>query len=253
MRLLMLLSLTLPLGSPAAAHERIARVGQLMWSDRGAHHDATRRAFLDPVKTEFVKSLARPGARATGVTTMTAELTGKRMQMLVQAVPGLQRIGAPIDEVIRDTCKQEVDAMDEAARRLGVSLIYFQVKELEDVEPAIRKLADDRAQALLITFTSARHSLEQTIASAALKYRMAVMSQFRSDAPLGSLMSYGPDLDEVYRRAGQYAGRILKGEKPSKMPIQEPSKLHLAVNLKTARALGLTLPPGVMLADEVIE
>lgn len=210
--------------------------------------------ILDPVKLDFVKSLARPGTRVTGVTTMNKELTAKRLQMLLQAVPGIQRIGVLIDDAMRDACMQEVEAMDESARRMGVTISYVHVRTLEDVDPGFRKLVESRAQAVLMTLTSTRHGLEREYAQAALKYRLPVMSDAGYAVALGALMSYGPDLGDVYRRAGNYVGRVLKGEKPAEMPVEEPSTFRLSVNLKTAKALGLTLPASVLiLADEVIE
>jgi len=323
MHMLILLSLALLLGSPVAAQERIARVGELMWRDSGPYYDTTHSAFvaglgkqgfvegrnllllqrsadsdparfkllarelaatkvdeffapastmatgawyadrstpivianiLDPVKLEFVKSLVRPGTRVTGVTTMNKELTAKRLQMLLQAVPGIQRIGVLIDDAIRDSCKQGVEAMDAAARRLGVTLNYVHVRVLDDVEPAFRKFVEGRARAVLMTLTSTRQGLESEYAQAALKYRLPVMPDAGYAVPLGALLSYGPDLGDVFRRAGNYVGRVLKGEKPAEMPMGEPGRFILSLNLKTARALGLTLPASVMvLADEVIE
>ena len=210
--------------------------------------------ILDPVKPEFVKSLARPGTRVTGVTPMNKELTAKHMQMLLQAVPGIQRIGVPIDDAMRDTCKQEVEAMDESARRLGVTLNYVHVRVLEDVDPGFRKLVEGRAQAVLMTLTSTRHGLEREYAQAALKCRLPVMADAGYAIPLGALTSYGPDLGDVFRRAGNYVGRVLKGENPAEKPVEEPSQFILSLNPKTARVLCLTLPASVMvLADEVLE
>ena len=210
--------------------------------------------ILDPVKLDFVKSLAKPGTRVTGVTTMNKELTAKRLQMLLQAVPGIHRVGVPIDDAMRDSCKQEVEAMDEAARRLGVTLHYVHVRVREEVDPGFRKLVEGGAQAVLMTLTSTRHGLEREYAQAALKYRLPVMSEAGYAVSLGALMSYGPDLADVFRRAGNYVGRVLKGEKPAEMPVEEPKNFRLSVNLKTAKALGLTLPASVLIqADEVIE
>ncbi len=210
--------------------------------------------ILDPVKLNFVKSLARPGTRVTGVTTMNKELTAKRMQMLMQTVPGLKRLGVFVDEAMRDSCKQEVEAMDESARRLGLELIYVHVRTLDQVDAGFRKLVEARAQALLLTLTSTSNGLERDYAQAALKYRLPVMSETSADVHFGVLMSYGPDLTDVFRRAGNYVGRVLKGENPADMAIEEPSRFRMSINQKTAKALGLTLPPGVLvLADEVIE
>jgi putative tryptophan/tyrosine transport system substrate-binding protein len=308
---------------PAAAQERIARVGVLSWRDSGPYHDVTHAGFvaglreqgfvegknleliqrsadfdpgrfkplarelaqakvdvvfapatpmataawyadrntpiviatiLDPVQLEFVKSLARPGTRVTGVTTMQKELIAKRLQLLVQTVPGLKRVGTIVDDAMRDSCKQELDAMDQAAKSLGLTLMRAHVAGAADVDPAFRKLTDTGVQAVMTSITSTRNGLDREYAEAALKYRLPSMSELDYSASYGGLVSYGPDLRDVFRRAGNYVGRILKGEKPAEMAIEEPSKFRLSVNLKAAKALGVTLPPGVLiLADEVIE
>lgn len=210
--------------------------------------------ILDPVQLEFAKSLARPGTRVTGVTTMNKELTAKRLQMLMQTVPGLKRVGTIVDDAMRDSCKQELDAMDQAAKGLGLTLVRTHIERPADVDPAFRKLVDSGVQAVMTSITSTRNGLDREYAEAALKYRLPSMSELDYSARYGGLISYGPDLRDVFRRAGHYVGRILKGEKPAEMPIEEPSKFRLSVNLKAAKALGITLPPGVLiLADEVIE
>ncbi|MFN0185089.1 MAG: ABC transporter substrate-binding protein [Aquabacterium sp.] len=210
--------------------------------------------ILDPVKLEFVKSLARPGTRVTGVTTMNKELTGKRMQILMQAVPGLRRLGVVIDDAMRDACKQEIEALDASASELGIALVYAHIAGPGDVEAGFRTLVSGRVQAVLSTLTSTRNGLEREYAEAALRHRLPTMYDADYGTRLGGLMSYGPDLADVFRRAGHYVGRVLKGEKPAGMPIEEPSTFRLTVNLKTARALGLTLPQSVMiLANEVVE
>lgn len=322
-QLIIVASGVLMLDRPAAAQERVARVGMLAWRDSGPYHEVTHSGFiaglreqgyvegknleliqrsadfnpeqfkalardlarakvdvifapatpmataawyadrsmpiviatiLDPIALEFVKSLARPGTRVTGVTMMNKELTLKRMHMLVQTVPGLKRIGAIVDDAMRDSCKQELDAMEEAAKSLGLTLVRAHVAGAADVDPAFRKLVDAGVQAVMTSITSTRNGLEREYAEAALKYRLPSMSELEYSARYGVLISYGPDLRNVFRRAGHYVGRILKGEKPADMPIEEPSKFHLSVNLRAAKALGITVPPGVLiLADEVIE
>jgi putative ABC transport system substrate-binding protein len=210
--------------------------------------------ILDPVELDFVKSLARPGTRVTGVTTMNKELTAKRMQMLMQALPGLKRMGAIVDDAMRDSCQQELQAMDDAARSLGLTLLRAHVEGPADVDPAFRKLVASGAQAVLTTITSTRNGLDREYAEAALRHRLPSMSELGYSAQLGGLISYGPDVGDVFRRAGRYVGRILKGEKPAQMPVEEPSRFRLSVNLKTAKALGITLPQSLLiLADEVIE
>lgn len=210
--------------------------------------------ILDPVKLDFVKSLARPGTRGTGVTTMNKELTDKRLQLLTQVVPGPKRVGVIADEAMRDACKQEVEAQEASARQLGATVVYAHTSAVDEVDAGCRKLVAAGAQAVLSTLTSTRNGLEREYAAAALNYRLPSTFEADCGARFGGLMGYGPELGDGYRRAGNVGGRVLKGEKPAEMPIEQPSRFRLSVNLQTARALGLAMPTGVMiLADEVIE
>lgn len=209
---------------------------------------------LDPIALQFVKSLGRPGTRVTGVTVMNKELTAKRMQLLAEAVPGLKRVGVVVDEAMRNACAQEIDALNAAAKVLGLTLVYGLIDGPAAIDGAFRKLKAAGVQAVVTTLTSTRNGLEKEYADAALKYRLPSMSELNYGADLGGLLSYGPDYGDVFRRAGQYAGRILKGAKPADLPVQEPTRFELVVNLKTAKALGITLPPAIMVrADRVIE
>ena len=209
--------------------------------------------ILDPVELEFVKSLARPGTRVTGVTTMNNELTAKRFQLLMETIPGVKKVGVVIDEAMRDACKQEVDTMNAAAKKLGLTLIYVHVDSTESVDAGFRKLSAGGAQAVVTTLMSTRNGLEKEYAAAAVKYRLPSMHEMDYGPSLGGLMSYGPDVGDVFRGAGRYVGRILKGGKPAEMPMEEPRAFRLTVNLKTAEALGITVPQSVLLrADEVI-
>ena len=209
--------------------------------------------ILDPVELEFVKSLARPGTRVTGVTTMNNELTAKRLQLLMETVPGVKTVGVVVDDAMRDACAQEVDTMNAAAKKLGLKLVYVHVDRLESVDAAFRKLVAAGAQAVTTTLMSTRNGLEKDYADAALKYHLPSMHEMDYGASLGGLISYGPDIGEVFRRAGRYVGRILKGARPAEMPMEEPREFRLIVNLKTARALGITVPQSVLLrADDVI-
>ena len=274
MRTLLLLLLTSMLCGSVAAQERVARVGQLLWRAEGPYYELTQRGFVAGLREQgFVegrnlvllqrsadsdperfKPLARPGTRVTGATTMNKELTGKRLQLLMQVVPGLKRVGVIVDEAMRDACEQEIEALEASARQLGLTVVYAHIGSAAEVEPRFRALVAAGVQAVLSTLTSTRNGLEREYAAAALKYRLPSMFEADYGTRFGGLMGYGPDLGDVYRRAGNYVGRVLKGEKPAEMPIEEPSRFRLSVNLQTARALGLTMPPGVMiLADEVIE
>ena len=210
--------------------------------------------ILDPIELSFVKSLARPGTRVTGVTTMNNELTGKRLQLLAEIVPGLKRVGVIIDNAMREACSQELDHFNAEAKKLGVAVVYAHVDRAQDIDAAFRKLVAGGAQAVTTTLMSTRNGLEKEYAEAALKYRLPSMHELDYGTRFGGLVSYGPDFGDVFRRAGHYVGRVLKGAKPAEMAMEEPSKFRLAVNLKTAKTLGITLPQSVMiLADEVIE
>ena len=210
--------------------------------------------IMDPIELDFVKSLARPGTRVTGVTTMNDELTIKRLQLLMETVPGLKRVGVVIDEAMRTACTQEVTHSSEAAKKLGLTLVMVHVARPEDLDAAFRKLTDAKVQAVVTTLVSTRNGLEKEYAEAALKYRLPSMHELEFSTRHGGLMSYGPDFPGIFRRAGHYVGRILKGERPAEMPIEQPRQFRLVVNLQTARAIGLTIPQSVLLrADEVIQ
>jgi putative ABC transport system substrate-binding protein len=210
--------------------------------------------IADPVELEFVKSLARPGTRVTGVTTLSDALTLKRMQLLMDVVPGLQRVGVVIDEAMRTACTQESDLAAKAAKQLGLTLVMVHVDRPEMLDAAFRKLVDLKVQAVTTTLLSTRNNLEQEYAAAALRHRLPSMFEIEFAARHGGLMSYGPDFADVFRRAGRYAGRVLKGGKPAEMPMEQPREFRLVVNMNTARALGVTIPQSVLLrADEIIQ
>lgn len=210
--------------------------------------------IMDPVALQFAKSLARPGMRVTGVTTMNNELTVKRLQLLMEAVPGLKRVGVIIDEAMRRACAQEVEQTEAAAKKLGLTLVIVNIDKPEMLDAAFRKLVDGRVQAVVSTLVSTRNNLEGDYAQAALRYRLPSMFELEISTREGGMMSYGPDFADIYRRAGQYAGRVLKGGKPAEMPIEEPRQFRLVLNLKTAREIGINIAPALRLrADEVIE
>ena len=210
--------------------------------------------IMDPVELDFVKSLARPGTRVTGVTTMNDELTIKRMQLLMETVPGLKRVGVVIDDAMRKACTQEIDHTQAAAKKLGLTLILVSVDRPEALDAAFKKLTDDKVQAVTSTLLSTRNNLEKEYAEAALKARLPSMFELEVGPREGGLMSYGPDFNDIYRRGGRYVGRILKGGQPAEMSMEQPRQFRLVVNLKTARALGITIPQSVLVrADEVIQ
>jgi putative ABC transport system substrate-binding protein len=209
--------------------------------------------IMDPVELKFVHSLARPGTRVTGVTTMNYELTVKRLQLLMETVPGLKRVGVVIDEAMREACSQEFDHAMRAAKQLGVTIVAVHIDRPELLDEGFRKLLDAKVQAVTSTLLSTRNNLEPEYAQAALKYKLPSMFEQEIGARAGGLMSYGPNFEDIFRRAGVYAGRVLKGGKPAEMPMEEPREFRFVLNMKTAREIGITIPPAVRLrADEVI-
>ena len=208
----------------------------------------------DPVTVQYAESLRRPGKHITGVTTANAELIGKRLQIFTEIVPGIKRIGTLIDENLLASCTEEMDLMEKAAKFLGLTIIRIPVMvESLDLEAAIKRAKAARVQALMTAPMTSNHDITDKIAAITLKYRIPFMHDVPQLAAQ-SLAVYGPDFEDVFRRAGHYVARILKGEKPEVMPIEEPRQFRMIINLKVAKALGITVPPVALLrAEEVIE
>ena len=208
---------------------------------------------IDPVATGFVSSLARPGGNVTGLSTMSPELAAKRLELLREAVPALSRVAIMWNTNVPGNLLEYKEAGD-AARSMRLQLQSVEVSSVDDFERAFSALKTGGAQALIVagsglTFTNARQ-----IASLAMKHRLPSMVSSRDRVDAGALIAYGPNLAELWRRAATYVDKILKGAKPGDLPIEQPSKFELIINLKTARALGLTLPQSLVLrADEVIQ
>lgn len=208
----------------------------------------------DPVLVDYAVSLARPGKHITGVTTANAELIGKRMQLLAEMVPGMKRLGTPIDPDLLRSCTEEVELMEKAAARLGLSLERIPVAfENLDLDAAMKKVLANKIQALITAPMTSDQDLTEKMSEVAAKHRLP----FMHDVPqlAGSALAvYGPDTEDIFRRAAHFVARILKGEKPATMAIEEPREFRLIVNRRVARQLGLTLSQAVLLrADEVVE
>lgn len=208
----------------------------------------------DPVKVDYAVSLARPGKHITGVTTANAELIGKRLQILGELVPGLRRVAIPIDPDLLASCAEELDLMDKAARALGLTLVRVPIRsDAADLDAAIRQALAARAQAIVTAPMTSNYAQIQQLAAKSLAARLPFVHDSAELAPEG-LATYGPDFEDIFRRAGTYTARILKGERPSEMPIEEPRDFRLTLNLATARALGIVVPPSVRIrADRVVE
>ena len=208
----------------------------------------------DPVKVDYAVSLARPGKHITGVTTASAELIGKRLQLLTDLVPGLRRVAIPIDPDLLASCSEEVDLMEKAARILGITLVRVPIKsDAPDVEAALRYAVSSKAQAIAMAPMTSNYDVTDKIAVQAKRHRLPFMHDVPQLAGDG-LAVYGPDFEDIFRRAGLVTARILKGERPAEMPIEEPREFQFIVNKTTAKALGLTISPTVLLrATRVIE
>lgn len=208
-------------------------------------------AAVDPVAMGLVRSLARPGGMITGITAVAEELNGKRLQLLQQLLPGfstvafLVRTGSPA--MVEHTKQAE-----RAAQSLGVRLHVIAVRDHSEFDQAFT--AARSANAFLVADDSVFTSQRAKIAELALKYRMPTMYGHKDMVLAGGLMTYGPHYGDLYRRAAEHINKILKGAKPGDLPIEQPTKFEFILNLKTARALGLTVPPSLLAAaDEVID
>ena len=208
-------------------------------------------AAIDPVATGLVASLARPGGNVTGLTNTQADITGKQLQLLSELLPNLSRIAV----IVRATSQANIRYLEEAetaARSLGVQLQTLTLRAPEDLEE-IFSVAHG-ASAVVMPDDAVFTAHRTQIAKLALKNRLPVIYSTRELVSAGGLMSYGPDTTDLYRRAADYIDKILRGTKPADLPVQQPTKFELVINLKAAKALGLDIPPMLLArADEVIE
>ena len=202
-----------------------------------------------------VSSLAHPGGNLTGLTIGPPELTSeKRLQLVKEALPGLTRV-AVVWDVTRASDSGVTEAkMGAAARVLRLRLQHLEVKSAGGFAPAFATAKQDNAGAVLLVESPRAVANRVLIAELGFKHRLPIMSQFSPIVDAGGLMSYGPDLGDLFRRAATYVDKILKGTKPADLPVEQPTKFELVINLKTAKALGLTIPQSLLLrADEVIQ
>jgi len=210
-------------------------------------------AVGDPVGSGLVASLARPGGNITGVSNLAAELSGKLLDLLRDAVPGLTRVGIlqiPANPV-HAVYWAEIQV---AAERLGIRVVAFDVRRPEDFETAFAAMVRQQLAAALVLPDPLNLIHRVRIAELALGHRLPTMFAIRDYAEAGGLMSYGPSSADLYRRAPTYVDKILRGARPADLPVEQPTKFDLVVNLKTARTLGLTIPPLLLArANEVIE
>jgi putative ABC transport system substrate-binding protein len=207
----------------------------------------------DPVGAGFVDSLARPGGNATGFTLFEYGTSGKWLELLKQIAPGVTRVAVVRDPAITGGIGQW-GAIQSAAPALGVEVTPVNVRDAGEIERAIMAFAREANGGVIVTASGAAILHRERIITLAARYKMPAIYFQRPFVTAGGLISYGANLPDQYRRAAEYVDRILKGEKPGDLPVQAPTKYEMVINLKTAKALGLTLPPPLLAsADEVIE
>jgi putative ABC transport system substrate-binding protein len=206
----------------------------------------------DPVRAGLVASLARPGGNITGLSIMVPDITGKRLELLATAVPGLSRVALLMDTGIPSQ-PAELHDHEAAARGLGVQLLPLEVRGPDEFVVAFQAATQGHAQALMMAQSPLFATYEAWLAELALAGRLPTMSGEVGYAQAGGLMNYGPNLPESWHRAATYVDKILKGAKPAELPVEQPMTFELVINLKTAQALGLTIPPTLLFqATEVI-
>jgi putative tryptophan/tyrosine transport system substrate-binding protein len=205
----------------------------------------------DIVGAGLVTSLSRPGGNVTGFTLLAPELSEKRLELLQELVPGLSHVAALWDPT---TGKAQAAISESAARSLNLRLQVLEVRNKNDLAGAFRAARDGRAAALAVFASPLLASLNREIVDLAADYRLPAVYQWRESVEIGGLLSYGAVLASMWRQSGVIVTRILKGEKPADLPIEQPAKFALVVNAKTALSLGLAIPPSMLVrADEVIE
>jgi len=205
----------------------------------------------DPVGLGFVASLARPGGNITGLSTYTADLAGKRLELLKETIPKLSRVANFIDP---RSLANEIKENEAAARLLKIQLITLEVRSLDELENAFRSSAKSRADAAIITPSGFFNTNQIRLVELAAKHRLPGMYLEQEFVLAGGLMTYATSIPDLYRRAATYVDKILKGTKAADLPVEQPKKFDLVINLKAAKQIGLTIPPNVLArADRVIK
>ena len=206
----------------------------------------------DPVGTGLVASLARPGGNVTGLSNQISDTSPKRLELLREVVPGLRRL-AILFNVGNPGAVLDIREFEAAVRMFGLEALTFEIRRAEDIAPGFEALKG-RADALYVGADPLVNTNRVRINTLALAARLPTMHGVRDYVEAGGLMSYGPNVPDQYRRAADYVDKILRGAKPGDLPVEQPTKFDLIINLTTAKALGLTIPPSVLArADEVIE
>jgi putative ABC transport system substrate-binding protein len=209
---------------------------------------------IDPIAAGLVSSLARPGGNVTGITNINTELASKRLELLRELVPNATAVALLVNPTSREITEAVSNDLQSTARTLGLELHILHASNDRDFDTVFATLAQLRVGALVIAPDAFFISRTEQLGVLTARHKVAAVTQFREFATAGGLMSYGGSFTEPTRQVGIYTGRILKGEKPENLPVQQAMKIELVINLRTARALGITVPQSVQnRADEVIE
>jgi len=248
---------------PEAAADLVRLKVDVIFATSSTEVEAARRAtktipivfatHADPVSLGHVASLARPGGNITGLSGQVTELVVKELEIMKQTLPRMTRIGVLVT-LTAPSHRPALHALEAAAPKSGVQVLTVPVRTPEALDGAFAMMARERVNGFLAVASPLTRSQRALIAELSLKHRLAGMFGTRENVEAGGLMSYGADLDDLTRRAVTYIDKILKGVKPADLPVEQPTKFDLVVNMKTAKALGLTIPPSVLgRADQIIQ
>jgi putative ABC transport system substrate-binding protein len=203
-------------------------------------------AGADPVREGFIESLARPGGNVTGVTNLVRELGGKRLELLKETVPTLARVAVLYDPAIPGTAREVKEDLSVPARALALTIQSWELRHAADFEKVIGAMSSQRPDGLYVTGGGQMRVNQNRIAAFALKSRLPSLYNNRDVVDAGGLMCYGADLADSYRRVAYYVDKILKGANPAELPVEQPTKFELLINLKTAKQIGIIIPPDVL-------
>lgn len=207
-------------------------------------------AAVDPVAQGFAQSLGRPGGNFTGLSLQSLEITGKRLELMKELVPG----AATLAVLWNRSSEPSWQAAQATLRQLRWNAFSLEIHNVDEIDSALRKAVAAKAGALLVFAASALYPHAQRVTDQVAKHRLPAMYELRSYVEAGGLVSYGADINDIWRRSAVFVDKILKGSRPADLPIEQPSEFELVINLKAARALGLTVPQAMLLrAEEVIQ
>jgi putative ABC transport system substrate-binding protein len=211
-------------------------------------------AGADPVEGGLVETLARPGGNVTGITNLAGELSGKQLELLKEAVPKLARVAVLYDPASPNNMRRVKEVLPAAARELRLTLLPWEMRGADDLERVFAAMGKQRPDGLYVSQSPILNADEVRIAGLAIKSRLPSVGGRRAAVDAGVLMYYGADIAESNRRVAYYVDRILKGTKPADLPVEQPMKFELVINLKTAKQIGLTIPQSLLYrADKVIK